>query len=204
MEKRFVFTNLDCIKKYEDENRSVILICGHYASWEWMMSLAYHIKHKGFGIYTPIVNNYFNRLVKKIRMRHNGFLISRYKARETLIQHKEEGLMAVYGFASDQSPRPRKSSYWRPFMGINVPVFTGAEMLAKKLDYVVLYLHIEKIKRGYYETTFKVLAENPGTFPDYQITDRFTELLEGQIRKQPEYYFWTHKRWKYRNQKDQP
>ncbi len=199
IKKRFVFKNIDVIKKYEQENRSIILVCGHYASWEWMMSLGYYIKHKGFGIYTPIANKYVDKLVRKIRMRHHGFLISRYKTKQTLIEHKKANLLAIYGFASDQSPSPKKAFYWRKFMNVTVPVFTGAEMLAKKLDHVVVYLHIEKIKRGYYETTFKTLAEHPNEFPNYALTDEFTELLEQQIKAKPEYYLWTHKRWKHKD-----
>ncbi|MEM9685478.1 MAG: lysophospholipid acyltransferase family protein [Bacteroidota bacterium] len=199
IKRRFVVKNPDVIQKYEAEHRSIILMCGHYASWEWMMSLAYHIKHKGFAIYMPIMNRYFDALVKKIRMRHKGFLISRYKAKQTLIKHKEEGLLAIYGFASDQSPRPGKAYYWRPFMGVNVPVFTGAEMLAKRLDYVVVFCEIEKVRRGYYEAVFKVLAEDPKAFSDYQITDKFTVLLEQQIKNKPEHYLWTHRRWKHRD-----
>lgn len=199
IEKRFVVKNLELIRKYETEKRSVIVVCGHYASWEWMMSLGYYIKHKGFGIYTPIMNKYFDRLMQKIRMRHKGFLISRYETTQTMIKHKNEGIMAMYGFANDQSPQPKRAYYWRPFMGVNVPVFTGAEMLAKKLDHVIVFCAIEKVKRGYYEATFEALAEHPNDYPDYELTDRFTTLLEEQIRNKPEYYFWTHKRWKHRD-----
>lgn len=199
MQKRFVFKNIEVIKKYERQNRNMIVVFGHYASWEWMMSTAYHVKSTGFGIYTPIANTYFDRLIKKIRMRHNGFLISRYRTTQTLIKHKKDGLQAIYGFVNDQSPHPEKAYYWRTFMGVTVPVFTGAEMLAKKLDYAMIFCAIEKVKRGYYEATFTVLAGHPREFPDYELTDKFTELLEQQIKNKPEYYLWTHKRWKHRD-----
>lgn len=199
MEKRFVFKNLDVIRKYEAENRSIVLICGHYASWEWMLSLGKHVNHRGFVVYMPLANRYFDRLVQKIRRRYGVTLIPRKETIATLIQHKEDGILGIYGFASDQSPSARKAIYWRTFMGVTVPVFTGAELLAKKLNHVVMYLHIDKVKRGYYETTFRVITETPAQLEDFAITDVFYNLLEEQIKTQPEYYFWTHNRWKHRH-----
>ena len=82
-------------------------------------------------------------------------------------------------------------------MGIRVPIITGAEMLAKKFDYPVVYLQTDLVKRGYYKSKFIELTEYPSDFPDYQITDMFLKVLEKQIRANPEYYFWTHKRFKH-------
>jgi len=199
MQKRFAFTNLEVIRKYEEENRNVILVCGHYASYEWMMSLGYRIKHIGFGIYMPLANKYFDRLVQKIRTRHGAKLIARRGSVKTIHEYHEKGDLCMYGLASDQSPSWKRARYWRRFMGVKVPVFTGAETLAKELDYPVVFLDIQKVKRGFYETTFKVITEHPKDIPDYGITDQFTEMLEGQIREKPEHYLWTHKRFKHRN-----
>ncbi|XLS30977.1 lysophospholipid acyltransferase family protein [Flavobacteriaceae bacterium M23B6Z8] len=197
IQKRFRFKNLELIRHYERENRNVILVCGHYASYEWMVSLGYEIKHKGFAIYTPLANKYFDKLVQKIRMRHEAYLLSRYTAVKDIKKHKEQKILAMYGFASDQSPSPKRAKYWRTFMGVTVPVFTGAEFMAKETDCAVIFLDIQKIKRGYYETTFKLIADKPNEFEDYEITDIFTALLEEQIKAKPEFYLWTHKRFKH-------
>jgi KDO2-lipid IV(A) lauroyltransferase len=82
-------------------------------------------------------------------------------------------------------------------MGIEVPMYTGAEMLSKKLDLTVVFFCVKRVKRGFYETTFQTLTETPKDFNDYQITDQFTKLVEKQIYEAPEYYLWTHKRWKH-------
>ena len=91
------------------------------------------------------------------------------------------------------------AKHWRDFMGIKVPVHVGAEVLCKKLDIPAVYLKVEKIKRGYYQGTFIVLAENPKEHKDFAITDAFLQQVEKSIIEAPEYYFWTHKRWKHRN-----
>ena len=199
IKSRFKFTNIELVKEFEKQNKSIIFVCGHYASYEWVISMGYHVNHQGFVIYTPLANKYFDRLVKKIRMNHNSSLIARHEAVTTMIQHKEEGLLAAYGMASDQSPQVHKAHYWREFMGVKVPVITGPEFLAKKLDYPVVFIDIQKPKRGYYEATFKLITDKPNEFPDYTITDQFTEMLESQIRTKPEHYLWTHKRFKHKN-----
>lgn len=197
MLQRFQVKNISVLTQFEAQRRSCFIVCGHYASWEWMMSLGYHIQHIGYGIYTPLSNPYFDRLMKRIRKKHNAFLISRYAIRETLQQHQQEKHMGVYGFASDQSPKPKEKSYWRSFLGVEVPVFTGAERLAREYDIPIVFGAVKKVKRGYYELELKVLTEHPKKEPLYHITDRFTALLEQQIHENPSHYFWTHDRFKF-------
>ena len=189
--------NAGDLKKYYDNNQSVHLVCGHFASYEWAMSLEYHLEHKGYAVYKPLANEHFDKLVGKIRKKHNALLISKYDTKKELARHKKEGIMAAYGMAMDQSPQPYRAKYWRPFLGVTVPVFTGVETLAKQLDQAVIFLDIQKVKRGYYTATFREITATPNEYPDFKITDIFTEMLEAQIRKQPEYYLWTHKRFKH-------
>lgn len=197
MIKRFHVKNIDVLTQFEKENRSVFLMCGHYASWEWMMSLGYHMKHKGYGIYKPISNPYFDNLIKKIRSRHDAYMISQRKAAEEIKRMEDNDERGVFGFASDQSPRPKPLTYWRSFMGIQVPVFTGAERMAREFNIPVVYAKMNRIKRGYYEVEFKLLTATPNELPPNGITDTYTEWLEAQIKEDPSQYFWTHKRFKH-------
>ena len=116
---------------------------------------------------------------------------------------KEKG-SGTFGLISDQNPLPEKALYWRSFFGQRVPVFTGAETFAKEYNYPVAYIDTRKIKRGVYKATFKIITLNPKELPDYQITDKFFDILENQIREQPEYYFWTHKRFKHAGKEPSP
>ncbi len=197
MRKHFKANNPDVLKKFSDNKKSVIVICGHYASWEWMMSLANQIGCPIYGIYTPLSNIYFDRLVTRIRKRYNAFVINRYKTYETIKQHYLDKHVAMYGFASDQSPYPNEKTYWRTFMGVKVPVFTGAERIAKEFDIPIVYADIKRVKRGYYEVDFRVLTDSPKTTKVNEITDKFTEWLEEAIRRDPTQYLWSHNRFKY-------
>ena len=199
MKKRYVFTNIEEIHKLEKLNKSIVLMCGHYASWEWIFILQRYINHKGYAVYKRLANKYFDRLVKRIRARYNSYLITTKETVPILTKSKQQGELTINGFISDQSPKVEKAHHWGDFMGVKVPIHTGAEMLAKKLDMAVVFFAVKKIKRGYYETTFKTLCTDPSEYKDYEITDMFIKLVEKQIKEAPEYYLWTHKRWKHRD-----
>ncbi|MBF4470857.1 lysophospholipid acyltransferase family protein [Flavobacterium sp. HJJ] len=196
--KRFVFKNIDMYKELEKQGKSVAIICSHYASYEWIISMNYYSSFAGYGIYKQIKNPYFDKLVHKIRSRFNAKLITTKQTVPTIINNNKNNVLSLYGFASDQSPKAKGALHWSKFMGIEVPVHVGAEMLSKRYNMNLLYLNTKKIKRGYYEATLELLSDNPKEIPNFALTDQYLELLEKQIYEAPEYYLWTHKRWKYR------
>ena len=199
MRKRFKFSNIEVLNELEEKQRSIILMCAHYGSWEWIFILQTYVKHTGYAVYKRLENKYFDRLVKRIRAKYNSHLITTKETFTILKESKSNGELTINGFVSDQSPKVNKAFHWNEFMGIKVPMYTGAEMLAKKLDMAVVFFGVKRLKRGYYETTFKTITENPREYKDYEITDIFFKLVEKQIREAPEYYLWTHKRWKHRD-----
>ena len=201
MQKRYVFTNVEEIHKLEKENRSIVLFMGHYASWEWIFILQTHVNHKGYAVYKRLSNKYFDALVKRIRAKYNSHLITTKETFSILIKAKENNELTFNGFVFDQSPKLNKAVYWQEFMGIEVPVHVGAEILAKRLDMVTLFLKVKKVKRGHYEATFLDINRNTKDYADFEITDLALKRVEEQINEAPEYYFWTHKRWKHRGQK---
>ncbi|MFS4481779.1 lysophospholipid acyltransferase family protein [Hyunsoonleella sp. 2307UL5-6] len=199
MQKRYKFTNVEVVQNIEAQHKSTILMCAHYGSWEWIFILQTYVKSTGTAVYKPLANKYFDRLVKRIRAKYNSYLISTREIIPTLIKLKRDGIISINGFVSDQSPKLDKAYHWQNFMGVKVPVHTGAEMLAKKLDMAVVFFKVKKVKRGFYETTFETITLTPKAFEDYQITDTFLKLVENQIHEAPEYYLWTHKRWKHKD-----
>ncbi len=198
IEKRFVFTNLDMYKDLEKKGKSISVMIAHYASYEWVVSMNHHITFPGFAIYKKLNNPHFDKLVRDIRSKFKASLISTKETRPTMEYNAKHGILGVFGFASDQSPVMLHAYHWRKFMGIEVPVHTGAENLSKKFDMNIIFLKTKKLKRGYYQATFEILSENVREVPDYQITDDFIDRVEKQIYEAPEFYLWTHKRWKHR------
>lgn len=196
--KRFVFTNLEIYKNLEEQDKSIALMMAHYGSYEWAVSMNSYVNFSGYAIYKQLSNPYFDKLVRSIRSKFEATLITTKETIPLIIENNKNKKLSIYGFASDQSPRVSSAFHWQKFMGIEVPVHTGAEMLSKKYNMNVVFLKGKKVKRGYYEGTFEILSENAKEVPNYEITDKFLKLVEQQIYEAPEYYLWTHKRWKNR------
>ena len=197
LNKRFNIVNAEELKRLESLNKSVIIMFGHYASWEWAIELQNHINFEGYAVYKKLANPYFDRLVRNIRSKFKTTLISTKETINTINENENKGVKSVIAFLSDQSPRLSKEVYWGDFMGVKVPCFTGAERLAKKLDLNIAFFKVKKLRRGFYQAEVVTLAENPKDYPDYKLTDIFLREVEKQIQEAPEYYFWTHKRWKH-------
>lgn len=195
--KRFKLTNQKELDAFMSRNDNVLLMSSHYANFEWLFSLNLRVQHHGFAAYKKVKNKYFNNYVVRSRGRFNTTLIPTKKIIPEMAINDTKGIKTVYGMLVDQSPKLTKAYHWTTFFGKEVPVITGTEMLAKKHNYAVMYIETKKVKRGFYEAKMGVLSENPREVPDFEITDLFMKKLEAHIRKAPEYYFWSHKRFKY-------
>ncbi len=198
MNKRFKITNLEVIKEYEKKGKSIMLIASHYASWEWLITLNQKISFLGVAVYKKLANKHFDKLVRDIRSKYNTELVPTSKTIPLIANNQKNNIQCVYGLASDQSPKADRIFHWESFMGVEVPVHTGPEILAKKYDMTVVFAKVKKVKRGYYELTIIPLSDNPKSIPDFGITHIYIKEVEKQILEAPEYYFWTHKRWKHR------
>ncbi|UPZ15187.1 lysophospholipid acyltransferase family protein [Flavobacterium humidisoli] len=198
MERRFHVTNIDLVLDYAKKGKSVILVASHYASYEWLLTINPKLGFQGVAVYKRLANPYFDKLVRKIRSKYNTEMIETRKAIPTMAKNQREGVLSMYGLASDQSPKMERIFHSMKFMGVEVPVHTGAETLAKKYDLAVIFVQVKKVKRGYYEATFVSLADNPKDFENFKITELYLKEVEKQILEAPEFYLWTHKRWKHR------
>ncbi len=198
MEKRFHVTNIELVQDYARRGKSVILVASHYASYEWLLTINPKLGFQGIAVYKKIANPYFDKLIRKIRSKYNTELVETRKAIPTMAQNQRDGKLSMYGLASDQSPKLDRIFHSMKFMGIEVPVHTGAEMLAKKYDLSVIMVKVKKVSRGHYEATFLTIADNPHDYKNFDITEKYLNEVEKQILEAPEFYLWTHKRWKHR------
>ena len=201
--KRYTYKNPEFVNNFTKQGRSIALVAAHQANWEWSISLPLVLDGKVNGAYTKLGNTYFEKVVRTSREK---FGVLGYKTSETVKGMQKnfiEKTQGLYILLSDQSPQVHKTFYWSTFFGIKVPMHTGAEMLAKKFDLVVINYVTRKVKRGYYETEFQLITETPKEFDNYQITDKYIDLTESNIKQQPELYLWSHKRFKHRNNFDE-
>jgi Kdo2-lipid IVA lauroyltransferase/acyltransferase len=198
LNRRFRYKNLDVLEDLHARGKSALLMSGHYASWEWSGNLAQLSPFEAFAVYKKIRNPYFDALVKRIRGRFGGTIVPNTQITKALYRKFKEGTPTLTLILSDQTPKQGSFKNRQLFLGFDVPVFTGTEELAKLLDFTALYFKITKLKRGYYEAEFILLTENPKEIPDFQLTRMFLDEIENQIHEAPQYYLWSHKRWKHR------
>ncbi|RKF03650.1 KDO2-lipid IV(A) lauroyltransferase [Tenacibaculum lutimaris] len=201
--KRYKYKNPEIINKLAKEGKSIALVGAHQANWEWSFSLPLVLDIQVFGAYTKLANKYFEKAVKNSRSK---FGITGFKTSETvkgIHKNYQNNIQGLYILLSDQSPQVHKTHYWTDFLSVRVPIHTGAEMLSKKYNLTVINYCAKKIKRGYYETEFEIITESPKNFENYQITDKYLEITEINIKEQPECYLWTHKRFKHKDKYNQ-
>lgn len=198
IKKRYSFKNIELLDELYKKKKNIILMGGHYASWEWFFIIDRLTDYRINAIYKKLSNKYFDSLIKKIRSKYNGNLISTKNTFKEILKNTKLKGLNIYGFASDQSPKKNKATYWNNFLNNFVPFHTGAEIIAKKYDMAVVYMNVEKVKRGYYLASFELITDKPKKYKDFKITEDFIKLLENQVFKAPEYYTWTHNRFKHR------
>ncbi len=195
--RRFIFPDYEILNRYFDKGKSVIVYGGHQGNWEWVISTGHLLKHRPMAIYKQLSNPLVNNLMLRSRTKFGFDFVPTYEFYRYIAAMQQKGEKIAYGFLGDQNPLPHKAKLWLSFFGKKVPVHTGAEETAKKYDIPVVFLEIKKIKRGYYAASLTPITENPREIPDYQITEKYFELLEKSIREHPEDYYWIHKRFKH-------
>lgn len=198
VKKRYHVLNIEVLQELE-KKKSILVLCSHYANWEWNVSMNNYVESKGYAVYQKIGNKYFDRLIKNIRSRWNTTPITQNETVKTVVRNEQLGITGIFGMVSDQSPMVSKAQYWSEFMGVEVPIFNGAEVMARKLDLAVVFLKVSKVKRGYYQAEFIPITNAGKQTEKNEITERFLRETEKQIRERPEHYLWTHRRWKHRN-----
>ena len=183
------------LDQFFERGRSVIVVAGHYNNWEMAATISdAQVKHHMVGIYTPMSNKFFDNKFLKSRQRFGLEMISKKLVKEGFEEKKE--VLTGTLFATDQSPTYSKRVHWTRFLNQTTPVLLGAERFSREYNFPVIYAYLKKRGRGYYEMEFALLENDPVQTQDGEITEKHTRWLEKQINETPQYWLWTHKRWK--------
>lgn len=194
--RRHHILNPELAEHYLDKGLSIITEPGHYNNWEWgSISPGLQIKYPIVGFYKPMTNKLVDAHVKSHRAKFNTRLAS---IKETASTFEElASTSECYIMAADQSPSNSKASYWFDFLHHETAWLHGPEKYARKYNWPVLYVDIQKVKRGFYTLNLVLLTENPESLPDGEITRLYAQHLEKTIIGEPAYWLWSHRRWKF-------
>lgn len=197
LRRRLVFKNTEAIEKCVESGQSCAVFLGHYCNWEWITSLPLWITPKAQcgQIYHPIENKDFDRLFLRLRQRLGAVCIPMQDTLRKILEFRQAGQPVVIGYISDQKPHWVNIHHWVDFLHHDTPVLTGTERIARRMNHAVFYLDVRRLRRGYYEAEFKLITREPQQMPEFKLTDIYYQMLEESIRREPELWLWSHKRW---------
>lgn len=193
--RRYKYYNTEILDELYKKGESVICIAGHYGNWEWGgLASGPQLLHKPVGFYKPLTNKFVDAYVLKTRVKGRSKLASITQTAETF--KTDYGEPAIFYMVADQSPSSSRLAYWVDFLNQETATLHGPEKYARIHNYPVVFAYVKKVKRGYYTVDFKMLEPEPVKTKTGDLTRRFMKMLEEVIRANPEYYLWSHRRWK--------
>lgn len=199
LQKRYFCSNPEIVNHYFDQGKSVILVSSHYNNWEWMvLALDSMFFHHGIGVGKANSNKDFEIMINRARTRYGTEVVFADHVRETFERYIESNTPCAYMMLSDQSPNNLKKAYYTTFLNQDSAMIYGAEYFAKKYDFPVFYYQVIKEKSGYYHVELELITEKPLETVYGEITEKYVQLLEKTIKNQPQYWLWSHRRWKNR------
>lgn len=196
MINRYRILNPEILDKYFDEGRSVIAVAGHFNNWEWgSVAASSQLQHKPVGIYKPLSNECVNEYIRKNRERNGTVVVPIQNTADHFIKYLQAP--SIFMMLADQNPSHIDLAHWGLFLNRKTAFLHGPEKYSRKHNLPVVYVDIQKIKRGFYTVTLELLTDKPDMIPDGGITALFIKRLEKAIISNPENWLWSHKRWKH-------
>ena len=182
LKRRMVFKGTEVVDEIVGNGQSCAVYLGHYCNWEWITSLPLWVTPKAQcgQIYHVLENSDFDQLFLNLRQRMGAVCIPMAETLRRLAEYRQKNQPVVIGYISDQVPFWNNIHHWLDFLNHDTPVLTGTERLARSAGHAVLYIDVTRPKRGYY------VAES----------DAYFKMLEASINRAPQYWLWTHNRWK--------
>jgi Kdo2-lipid IVA lauroyltransferase/acyltransferase len=198
VKKRVTFLNPQLPNDYMDQGKQVLILMGHYNNWECFNNWGLHTKHKSYAIYKKLRNNAFEKFFNHLRSRFGSFPLERALTFRQLMDDSNARMPGLSLFLIDQAPRANDIQYWTTFLNQETAVIVGSEKVARKINAAVLFGNTKKTKRGFYEVEFILITDNAKQCPKFEITEKSTRILEEMIIENPEFWLWSHRKWKHK------
>lgn len=181
------------------EGKNIILLAGHVFNWEWINALAKVIPQKHcHPVYRKVNSNFWENQMKKVRNKFGNEALEANEVIMNIFRNKNNGDSA-YMFVADQTPHSSHVNYGLEFLNQRTPTFIGYDKLATRMDLAFIYCEMKKVKRGFYQVNYYRIYPDQEKFTENEVVKKFHKLLENTIRKRPENYLWSHRKWKYQD-----
>lgn len=202
MRRRMVYENAGLVDSLFDKGRSMVCYFSHCINWEWAPAITLWTRHKPSDqfvfsqVYRPLVNKWFDAYFLRLRSRFGSVSYSKHTVFRDLIKQQRAGALGICGFMSDQKPSHGDPTHVMRFLNHPTAMITGTETLARRLKMAVVYMDMHKVSRGHYKMVMRLITEYPDRLPDMAVTERYAQMLQQTIDRDPSLWLWSHKRWK--------
>ncbi len=197
--KKFVtFKNIEVLTNLHEKNKNITGLIGHYGNWEFLTTIPPYTPYSALSVYKPLRNKFFDRKTYEMREKMDAIPVPMKKVYKVVSEYEKSKQPYILGMVADQSPPKGGVNYWTTFMNQDTAFFTGHEKIARRFNHAIVFTVVHKIKRGHYEVEFTKLFENASETKENEITKAYIRNLENIIREKPEYWLWSHRRWKHK------
>lgn len=198
LEQKVKFINNDVLQPFVDAKQPFIVIIGHYGNWELMgLSGSFTPNVQFHSLYRTLENEPINQFVVQNRQRFGLKLIEEKQAIRQIPSILKEDACNALVFLADQATLPKRA-FWFHFLNQDTTFVKGPELYAKKYNCPVLFGGLTRTEDGNYEAHYEIITTTPLQCEDGEIMSKYAQLLEQQIKNNPPYWLWSHKRWKHK------
>jgi Kdo2-lipid IVA lauroyltransferase/acyltransferase len=195
MAKRFK-ANWEVVNALYTTGKNVQVHLGHNFNWEWGNAVfVSHTPFKLLAVYMPIANKIFERLFYRLRTRNGAVFLRATRMKEDFLPYQNSHYLL--GLIADQNPGSAANAWWFNFFGRPTPFLKGPAKAAIANNTAVVFAFIHKPRRGHYEAVFSLAEADPSNSSEQKISQKFVVYLEDVIRKYPDMWLWSHRRWKW-------
>lgn len=199
LRQRMKFTNIEIANEMLSKGQSISVFLGHYGNWEWVTSIGLWLREDAViaHIYRKLRNQLMDKIMRRLRGQMGSLCVEMHKTVRFMASEATDNRPCIIGFIADQSPKRREVKYFTQFLNHKIPVLVGTEKTTKHYGYNAVFVNMRRVNRGYYECELIPLHDNPKSLPDFELTHLYFQRLEQEIQQHPEFYLWTHNRFKY-------
>ncbi len=184
----------------EEQGRGVLLLTCHTTCMEIGACILAR-RAVGSGVYRPLRSAVVEWFQNRGRLRYAEHMISKRDARTAVRLLRRGG---VLWYAPDQDFGPEQSLF-APFFGIQTATLLATHRLARLTGCAVVPMFplYDPQQRRYRVTLLPALEHFPSDDPAADLA-RVNAIMEQQVRRAPEQYWWVHRRFKTRPPGDAP
>lgn len=176
-------------------DRPTILVMPHLGSWELMGHAVSANGIPATSIAHRLRNVSLDQLLTRIRTQHGLEIVHAQGAAREVVKALRRG--RHLGILMDQNTRPTQGGAYADFFGLPATVTRAPAVLATRFDTDVLAGACVRTDKGFRvdtEPLAKPVAEYDG---EPALLQAMMDANETLIRRHPEQYAWTYRRWRY-------